>query len=337
MTNERRGPSTRADTGESAQRGAPSLPARLWRLLGRGAVPTLAIAALAWLVWRSWPEVAGRSWQLDARPLAVGFGLHALALLAAALLWHEIVTHVAGSHPFWRGTRAYAIGMLARRLPGGPWGQVSRVLIYRQAGYPWGLPVMSSVLELGATGVAGLLLSGALLAAQPGPLPAAGWVAGGVMAAVSLGSLHPPVLRRLLGVASRLARADLGLPRSVPPSALAIWIVTAMAGWLLGGLCLYCVVLALGASPPGLLPVVRSWVIAGTAALILLFLPSSFGLFEVGLATLLGADLPASMAIASALGMRALTTAGDVVWAVVAWQLGGTGGLGPERQRPGAR
>ena len=321
VAQELRGLATPAIVGAAGARPIRWMRVRRWA--ARGLVPMLALGGLGWLAWRAWPQITSERWHIDPAPVAVGFGLYTVTLLAAAFLWHQIVVRLAGAHPFWRGARVYAIAMLARRLPGGPWSQASRVLMYRDAGYPWGLPVSASALELGASGLAGLCLSASLLALQPGLLPAAGWIGAGVIALVSLASLYPPALNRALSIFGRVVKEDLASPSTYGPLAVAGWIANAALIWLLGGIVLYCVVVALTPNPPSLLPVVRSWVIAGTAGLASVFLPSGLGLFEFALATLLSADLPPSTAVASTLAMRVLTTAVDAFWATLAWRIGG--------------
>ena len=264
-------------------------------------------------------------WQLDPAPLGVGLALYGCVLLLGAYLWHRIVLHLAGRHPFWRGAQVYAVAMAVRRVPGAPWGVVSRVYTYHKAGYSWGLPLTASVLEVGASGLAGVALSGLLLAAQPGMVPASGWL--GVVLAIAASPLllHTSTLNRALRALGRVANPSFELPETIPLRSMAGWVGISAVVWLLRGIVLFCVIVALAPVQPAVLPVLRALVIAGSACILIIFLPSGFGVLELLLAALLSADLPQSTAVAAPLVTRLLTTMADALFAGLAVLFGNLG------------
>src|SRR6185312_14493038 len=116
----------------------------------------------------------------------------------------------------------------ARRLPGLPWNLMSRVYLYREAGYPWTMPLTASALEFAASVISGLFLSASLLIVVPTSLSSSAIVGGVVLIIVLLAGLYPPALNRIILYIAHRSGTDPSALKTVSMKDVGIWIGTSL-------------------------------------------------------------------------------------------------------------
>lgn len=278
-----------------------------------GVLITIAVLLTARHV-HDWTTLS-RSLRLDF--LVIAFLAHAVALFAAALSWHRIVTTINGEARLGRDVRLYIVTASARRLPGSLWGSALRLYWYRSLGGDWRPIAVATVIEVMTLTVAGLLLApiGAVLfIASSGPIRFL------ILASLCIfivalrcsSSLSTQIVSsslRLLKVESADVQLSFGLR---PP---VTWTALSMVCWVFGGFELSAIVRALTPYNLALVPtIVSMWVIAGVAGSLITFLPGGFGIVDVTLGGLLATIFPIPLAVAAALGMRLITMAFEIFW-----------------------
>ncbi len=280
----------------------------------------ICFVSLLYLLWRNAPSLWLLRGSFEARFLIVGFVFHGLSLAVAAYVWHLIVALVAGETNQTRNLRIYVTTAFARRLPGSLWGPALRMYWYQRLGGDWRTVGIASVLEVWALTLSGAVLSlvGALLfvrsAASVRDLLGLIGVLG-VLAAV----LAPPINAQLISWLARLFPASSALLSNPPrPSALLRWAAIEVLNWIAGGLVLYAILRALTNVQPDQIPTVLAcWAVAGTAGMLITFVPGGFGVVELALTGLLSLAVPAPVALAAALGLRLFITACECLWMAV--------------------
>jgi hypothetical protein len=92
------------------------------------------------------------------------------------------------------------------------------------------------------------------------------------------------------------------------------WLGLCVAGWAIGGGVLVSIVSMFQVVPSGQHPwIIGSWTVAGTASMLVTFLPTNLGITEVSLTALLSQMLPAGLAALVAVSARVLTTVLDLL------------------------
>lgn len=282
------------------------------------ALVLLALAASWWALGQLWPQLVTLDRAPDPGWLLAAAGAYTVALALAIAGWRWLLRGCGVRRPWLEDAWLYTLSLAARRLPGGIWGAVGRVYLYRRVGASTGAVAMATVVEHGLVGAAALALGPLALALLPQRTQGAAWAALALAAAAALVLAQPRSWAWLL---RWLARRGI-----LPPDALAdaaarrSWLgAGGLYGlvWVCGGLALVAVARAFGATDAHPLPVIAAWILARGAALPLAILPAGLGLGDLALAFLLGYTMPAPVAVASAVAIRALVTVGEACWALI--------------------
>lgn len=278
----------------------------------------VAAGVLGMLVWRERAALQ----QIDLRSVwpavIAGQVLFLGGLALAACIWGWIMRAMGSRVAFRRHLNIYATTYLARLLPGTVWYVVGRGVLYQNEGEPARLSTVASGAEMLLTMLAGALVavtSGALLLTQGG-MPMLG-EGGGSLESGSLWSafLVVAIVAVFAGLALRpaaqrwlLLRLRLYDTPPLRPGDAARWMALFAVNWLVGAAILYMNSRALlGAGETlSILWILFSWSLVGTLSTFVFFLPSNFGLSEIGLSLLLTAVMPSSVAVLAAVMTRIL-------------------------------
>jgi glycosyltransferase 2 family protein len=281
---------------------------------------TLAIAAsIVYAVVRLWPDVRSTLLRLNGWTLAGSF-LAALAAIAANVkAWQAVLHELDHEVPTVRAGQIYLVGQLGKYLPGSVWAFVLQMELSLRAGIPRARSFAASLMLVGLSTTAALLLGlfGIPTLVEVGG--AAVWGAA-VLAPVAVICAIPPVLSRLVDIFLRvLGRAGLnhrlrltGLLKIMGWSGLA-WTLFGIHFYLLG-------IGAGGGLTPTLTDAIGSFALAMTAGLLAVASPSGLGVREAVLVASLSPFGGVGTALGVALASRLILTVADVLAAgVAAW------------------
>lgn len=246
----------------------------------------------------------------EALPLLVGaVAANAAGVLLSWLSWRRLLAAVAAPAGFVTESRIFFVAFLGKYVPGRVWGVLAQLEIGRRAGIAAG-PLMAVFL----LGLATAALTGAVvgLLAAPGLLGTSMlWLAAPAALAV-VGYLRPELVYRLVARAARLIRRPLP---DQPPQRRAIRrsVTAQVASWVVGGLHLWLLAIALGADPVAALPVcVGGFALASTAGMLVIVLPDGWGARDVLLGALLVTVLPLPLAGTAALASRVVCVVSEL-------------------------
>ncbi|GGO10518.1 hypothetical protein GCM10010116_21100 [Microbispora rosea subsp. aerata] len=279
----------------------------------RAAAYLLVLAFLGYQLWRV-------RHGLGASLARVGWGACVLATALAIVGglpgffgWRMLLAGLGTRLPLPAAVRVFFLAGLTRYLPGGVWPAVAHAAMAKPLGEP---PARLAGAFLAGQGLGVIAGLGVGLVALPrlvttGPL---WWGLVPLLAAALLPLAAPRLLTTLLGVAQRVLRRGGRAP--VLPGRRTLLAVTGLmaAGWLISGLHVAVLAIALGAPAAGALTIgIGGFALATVAGIFTLIMPSGLGAREAVLgltvATLLsGPDLVALVALS-----RVLITAGDLV------------------------
>lgn len=239
------------------------------------------------------------------------------ALLAAlvglwltALSWREPLQ--ALSRPLGRlfAVKLFAAGSLRKYVPGVMWSIVLQTRLAASSG----ITVFHFTATFGLYAAVSLATGAALGLPTLLRYVHGGWTALGAAALAGVALL---VLPWALAVAVRLVRRLPALAKrlvEVPQDVLsrAVWLCS--VSWVVTGLHLWLLVVALGADPvAALLPCVGGFALATSVASLVVVVPDGIGVREALLAVSLATLLPPAEAVAAAAASRLVLAAADVV------------------------
>ncbi len=273
------------------------------------------ILTLGFVIWKFWearttiiPYLASANY---SRFIGVFFAY--LGSLAASIIgWSLIIRALDDSISWFKNIQIFASTFIGRRLPGTLWYVGGRMLIYNQLGVPNKTILLASGLELIVNVVTGGFVGISLLLALGSNLPSQLITLIVVISIIGVLALHPTTLKMVLKETSK------NLIEILKPKAIIFWFATYALMWVLGGVMLSQLV---GAFYPvgevGVYKIIGIWALSGTAGLLTLFLPSSFGVTEVTIAALLAQSIPLPLAGVIAILTRILTTAFEMILAAI--------------------
>jgi hypothetical protein len=291
---------------------------------------TVGIAvSIVYAVVRLWPDVRHTLLSLNGWTLAASFGAALAAIAANVKAWQAVLHELDHDVPTVAAGRIFLIGGLGKYLPGSVWAFVLQMELSLRAGIPRARSFAASLILVGLSSTAALVLG---LFGIPNLVDVGGAAVWGAaaLAPVALICAIPPVLSRLVDIFLRvLGRAGLGhrlrltgLLKVMGWSGLA-WTLFGVHFWLLG-------VGVDGAGAPSLVNAIGAFALAMTAGLLAVASPSGLGVREAVLVAALSPFVGVGTALGVALASRLILTVADVLAAAVAaWS---ARGLRPAQQ-----
>ncbi|MBF0686355.1 MAG: flippase-like domain-containing protein [Cellulomonas sp.] len=305
------------------------MTSRTWIQIGFSAVVVVAVAV--YLVRIDWAQLEGL--HLSAAPLAAATVLALGFRYWGALVWLHLLRRL-GARDVHRSARelsyVYAKAWLGRYVLGAGTWIVGKVYFAAQHGVSRSKLAVSGTLEAALQLISTLLVGLALLALDPrlDALGGRATVLSAVAAGVCLLALAPPVLRRLLDLAYRLAR------RRLPAEDRPTWSLVLsggglyVLGTLLTGASYYLLARAVYSDLPwsDLAYVVGAASIASAVSMLAVFAPGGLGVREGVQALFLSALMPLEAAVVVTVLTRLWSVAVDVLFLACAAALRPRGG-----------
>jgi glycosyltransferase 2 family protein len=264
-------------------------------------VGSLAIAASA--LWSKLPDV---HWRFVP-------GWFAMALIAflsfqafQAEIWRWILDALGHSLGPWRSRAIWNTSLLGRYVPTNALMAVTRIGMSARAGVPKRVCLASLVYELALVFTGALAIGAYFFLQLPALAGAGGRFAVLALPFLALALLHPAVFRPLSTAAlRRLGRSPLRV--CMPFSRVLLFTALYALSFLIAGVGVYCFAQALHpVGPGGMAIAIGSFSVGFVASLLAFLLPGGLGAREAGLAAALAPVLPATLAVAVAVGVRLL-------------------------------
>jgi glycosyltransferase 2 family protein len=285
----------------------------LWRLLAAGFAVVVAVAVGRALAGQDWSVVPVLLRQRD--PVATGLLLAGALVTAAAgpllgmLAWRTILLELGPPVSLARVMRIFFVGYLAKYVPGKVPGMVATIKVAMAAGVTLPRMLGAGVLTMVLVHLTGLTVG--LLAGVEVLGGRAGWL---VLAAAPIVAVvvWPGTVTRAGRLATRLLRRP--APVHSPSARGLRWAVaTQTLSWLVSGLHLWLLAVAMGAPPARSLALcVGGFGLATVVGLLSVVTPDGLGVREAVLLAALAAVLPVPAATVVALASRLVTTVGEV-------------------------
>jgi len=265
-------------------------------------VVTAALAGVAFALRRDGAAALSALARPGTLPLAVAAVAANLAGLLVGMVAWRVLVPVGGL----AAARIFFLGQLGKYLPGRVWGVVTHVDLGRRAGVPAERMVTAYLLSIGLTILTG---AGVGLLAAPG-----GWVAAPVLGLVAC-LVWPRLLSYPLALAARVFRRPV---TPVPPRLVRWALALAVVSWLVSGLHLWAVSVALGAAPGRAATVaVGAFALATVAGSLSVVAPDGWGVREFALTAALATILPWSAAGLAAIASRLICVVVEVCTSLV--------------------
>jgi glycosyltransferase 2 family protein len=277
----------------------------------------LVLASVAAVTITEAGRVADVSWRFSPAWLvlaAVGF---ALLQLAHAELWRRLLRLLGYVLPGRRSRAVWNVSALARYVPTGLVSPIMRAGMTESDGVPRRVCLVSVVYELGLALTGALVVSTYALLRVP-QLHGGQWrfLLVGVPV-ISIAALHPRFFHRVTDSAlKRFGRQP--LPLSVPFARLAELTMLYAASFVLAGLSILALVLAVHPVATADIPYVLSAHAFGFSASVLgIVLPGGLGAREAALAAVLTLAVPTAVAVAVAVAARVVQLALEIAFAAI--------------------
>ncbi|PZG24418.1 hypothetical protein C1I95_00445 [Micromonospora craterilacus] len=289
---------------------------RLRRLL----TPILVGAALVGLVLvlrHDGAQAARTLLRPETAPLLAAAVLANLAgLMLGRYAWQVLL---ADTGPMTGATaaRIFFLGQLGKYLPGRVWGVLTHIELGRTAGVPGPRMASAYLISLALTLLTG---AGVGLLAAPAALGGqqAWWIAVPLLLLVTCAAVPALVTAPVTAVSRRLRHPV------QPPAARLVRRALALAtlSWLVSGLHLWALAVALGAPPmAAAAPAIGAFALATVAGSLALLVPDGWGVREVTILAALAAVLPLGVAGAAAVASRVVCVLVEITTSLVvlAW------------------
>jgi hypothetical protein len=313
-----------AATADSTSDPIAALPPTTTRRaqLVRLAFLALTLAAGGYAVARQWTRVRAGFEDLGPLPLA-GALLPALGSVTAMMLaWRGLLASLGSPLGLRAAARMFFTSQLGKYLPGSVWPVVAQMQLGRAHRIPRARSAAAAALAMLVSLVTALLLAAATLPAAGGA-KAAGYRWAFAVVPILVAGLHPRVANPVLRAVFRLTRR----PEIEPLTAATIgWTaLRSLVGWLLAGLHIWILAVALGAPPlRAFLLAAGGYAFAWSVGFVIVFAPAGAGVRELILVAALQPVLDPGKATVVALASRLVTIVADLVAAAVTAREGGS-------------
>jgi uncharacterized membrane protein YbhN (UPF0104 family) len=296
----------------------PSGPRRYLMMAARVLFTAVLIGFLTYTTIDQWSEVRATIASL-AWPSIVLSGVMVLAGLFAQTLAYRAALHDVGHRVTVRTTgQIYLIGLLGKYVPGSIWAFVLQMELGRRAKLQRPRVIVASLVLVGLSTVAALLLGlfGLPVLGDVDPMITVGIA---VMVPIALVCSHPKVLTFLINVFLKVVKRP-PLTEPFSWSAIGMIVLWSAAGWVFFGVHLW--LLANAAAAPGIGGVFRcvgAIALAITAGIVAFLAPSGIGVRETVIVAALTPYVGSEgAAIGIAFASRLIFTVSELIAATIA-------------------
>jgi uncharacterized membrane protein YbhN (UPF0104 family) len=231
-------------------------------------------------------------------------------------LWRTILATLGASISTSRATAISAVSAIGKYAPGKVWFTLGRMSLAKKEGVDEDVVLLSVVMEIAFTLLAGLILLGGAVALLPrGRVPAPVYFLF-ALAPLCLVALYPPVMNRVLSILLKWFRrppVELRLPYGRALAILGICLLD----WTLQGVGSYVLIGSFCTLDPSKLPVLLGgYAISWMTGFLVLVSPAGLGVREGVFTLVLKTVVPEPLAIIAALVTRVWMTVGELTAAL---------------------
>jgi uncharacterized membrane protein YbhN (UPF0104 family) len=308
-------------TGSPANSDGPASRKRLlsWLKVTAGsAIVLVSFYFLASRLIRDWHQIPFTRLSVSPLRLAVAFSI--LLLLHFPLygwLWRTILAALGAHVGVPKATAISAVSAIGKYAPGKVWFTLGRMSLAKLEGVAEDKTLLSVVLEIAFTLLAGLMLLGVAVLLLPRSQVPAVVYSLFILAPLCLGVLYPPVLNRVLGVALKWFRRPPFELRLSYGRLLAI-LGICLLDWLAQGVGCFVLIGSFCRLDAAKLPVLLGgYAISWMIGFLVLVSPAGLGIREGVFTLVLKTVVPEPVAIIAAVVTRAWMTMGELAAALV--------------------
>lgn len=293
-----------------------------WRSAIKAIVAGTVLVFFGLSFYRGWHEIRGYEW--NVRPWLVFFSF--VVTLAQSFLgllaWTMTVRSLGGDLSLRKSIKVYFVSNLGRYLPGTVWYAVGRAYLGKQQNVSAAIISTSVMVEIVLAVTSGVLMSGLalpLILVHYGPY---GAYLGGAVVVLGLIALHPAVMKRLLGLLTRLLHCPNQVVSPVGYFSMLGLLIGYVFVWAFAGMGLFVLLNSICVVPLARLPtIIAIYAVSWIVGFFTPFAPSGLGVREGALTLLLAGFAPLPVAAAVALSLRLLMMLGDILWAALGAKL----------------
>lgn len=245
-------------------------------------------------------------------PILLTIPVYYLGLYSASIVWGKMMNDLTDPLPEPQHQNIYIITHAARRIPGFVWHVLGRITWYEQMGIRKSITAFANGLETVLIIVSGLVMVAIFFPFLSQKSGVEFWQ---IILGIGIGSIffHPKFIQKIL---QKLGQGY--SHQEITYKMILKWFLYYLIIWLTGGTVLFLIVSSMLQVTFSLWPVcIVIWCIAGVAGMLLIFLPSGFGLNEATISLLLAMYISSSLAVAAAIIIRILLTIFDFVIATI--------------------
>ena len=280
-------------------------------------VAAAVTVALVWGVARNWTEISQDLQRVSFAAVLLSFVPAALGTWLTMLGWRVVLADLGSPLHVAPAGGVFFVGQLGKYLPGSVWTVLVQADMASHLHVPRRRTGVAGLVTIGLSVLTGILVG---LPAVPlllrGSSGSTGWLLLAVPLLVVLA--WPALLNRIIALGMRLLHRP-PLEHSLSARAVLTTVVLYAVAWLLFGLHIFVLALAVGAGGSATVASLTGYALAGSLGMLTVVLPAGLGARDGILTLVLASAMPVSAATAVAIVSRFVVTVVDVLAAAGGW------------------
>jgi hypothetical protein len=280
-------------------------------------VAAAVVVAVVWGVARNWSEISQDLQRVSIGSLLLSFVPAALGTWLTMLGWRVVLADLGSPLHLAPAGGVFFVGQLGKYLPGSVWTVLVQADMASHLHVPRRRTGVAGLVTIGLSVLTGLLVG---LPALPLLLQQSSASSGWFLLAVPLLAVlaWPALLNRIVAVGLRVLRRE-PLEESLSARAILTTVVLYALAWVLFGVHILVLALAVGGGPGVTLASLTGYALAGSLGMLTVILPAGIGARDGILALVLASAMPLSAGTAVAIVSRFVVTVVDVLAAAAGW------------------
>jgi len=279
-------------------------------------VAAAVVVAVVWGVARNWSEISQDLQRVSIGSLLLSFVPAALGTWLTMVGWRVVLADLGSPLHLAPAGGVFFVGQLGKYLPGSVWTVLVQADMASHLHVPRRRTGVAGLVTIGLSVLTGLLVGLPAIPLLLQQSSGSGWF---LLAVPLLAVLAwPALLNRIIAVGLRILRRD-PLEESLSARAILTTVVLYALAWVLFGVHILVLALAVGGGPGVTLASLSGYALAGSLGMLTVILPAGLGARDGILALVLASAMPLSAGTAVAIVSRFVVTVVDVVAAAAGW------------------